>query len=476
MSAKVSNKTGKQTVGNSIVYINVNKIEPHPDNPRKDIGDISELAESVKRDGIRQNLTVIPYEQGYRCLIGHRRLAAAKLSGLDQVPCVIERSDMTRNEQIAIMLSENMQRVDLTPIEEAESMQLMLDLGDTVEGVAEKTGLSKSTVYRRINPLKEYGQERVAQAFEHGATFSDFEKLNEISDPKTRAEVAAVLGTPNFDYRYTKARREEQEAKVYSEALETLKSYAVEITEAEKQSYKYINYISRYTASSFKKPDDTNSVKYFYSEEPFGANIYREYTSEEFEEYKQKSQEDAALAEQRDIMNKHNTELKQLTDIAAELRHNFIVDCNPLKGCTQKQAQLDAYKQLCGFFIKAYINFPLDGKWDSYAYFINNIGKEADEFKNTAEDKEKALITEHISSLKNWEIKSLLALLIASVESACSLKYYDYSAKYLPCEKLDFIYEVLCAFGYEMSDIEKQLQDGTHELFMGRSNFGSSSD
>ncbi len=64
MSTKISNKTGKQTVGNSIVYIDVNKIEPHPDNPRKDIGDISELAESVKRDGIRQNLTVIPYEQG----------------------------------------------------------------------------------------------------------------------------------------------------------------------------------------------------------------------------------------------------------------------------------------------------------------------------------------------------------------------------------------------------------------------------
>jgi len=456
MSAKVSNKAEKQTVGNSIVYIDVNKIEQHPDNPRKDIGDIAELAESVKRDGIRQNLTVIPYEQGYRCLIGHRRLAAAKLAGLDQVPCVIEKSDMTRNEQIAIMLSENMQRVDLTPIEEAESMQLMLDLGDTVEGVAEKTGLSKSTVYRRINPLKEYGREKVAKAFEHGATFSDFEKLNEISDPKARAEVASTLGTPNFDYRYTKARREEQEAKVYSEALETLKSFAVEITTDEEQSYKYINYISRYTAPTFKKPDDTDSVKYFYSEEPFGVNIYREYTSKEFEEYKQKSKEDAALAEQKETVNKHHSELAQLTDIAAELRHNFIVDCNPLKGRTQKQAQLDAYKQLCGFFIKAYINFPLDEKWGSYADFINNIGMEyTDEFENTYMDKQKTLITEHINTLKNWEIKSLLALLMASIESACSLKYYDRLAKYLPCEELDFIYEVLCAFGYEISDTEK---------------------
>lgn len=252
------NSSGNQ-ITNSIVYINANEIEVHPDNPRKDVGDVSELAESLKRDGIRQNLTVIPYEHGYRCLIGHRRLTAAKLAGLDKIPCVIEKADLTRNEQIAIMLAENMQRVDLTPIEEASSMQLMLDLGDTVEGVAEKTGLSKSTVYRRVNPIQDYGQEKVAQAFERGATFIDFEKLNAISDPQKRQEVAEALGTSNFNYMYTSACRAEKLQKNKAALLDTLKSFAKEISVADKPGYQYISCIySPWT--DFKKPDDFDTV------------------------------------------------------------------------------------------------------------------------------------------------------------------------------------------------------------------------
>lgn len=60
-----------------IECISVDKIKPHPDNPRKDVGDVAELAESVKQNGIMQNLTVIPTDSGeYMALIGHRRLAA----------------------------------------------------------------------------------------------------------------------------------------------------------------------------------------------------------------------------------------------------------------------------------------------------------------------------------------------------------------------------------------------------------------
>lgn len=460
---------------NSIVYINANEIEAHPDNPRKDVGDVSELAENIKRDGIRQNLTVIPYEQGYRCLIGHRRLTAAKLAGLDKIPCVIEKADLSRNEQIAIMLAENMQRVDLTPIEEASSMQLMLDLGDTVEGVAEKTGLSKSTVYRRINPIHDYGQEKVAQAFERGATFSDFEKLNTISDPQKRQEVAEALGTSNFNYKYTSACRAEENQKNKEKLLETLKSFAKEITIDEKPKFKYVSCVYA-PWTGFQKPNDSDTVNYAYCITSYSIDFYREYTDEEHSKQAEHLQESAALAEKRKKESEILSQLTELNETTNRLRHDFIVNCNPLKGCTQKQAQLDAYKKLCGFFIKAYINFNFDlsDKWDSINDFISYIGMEiTDDFYEMDANDQNSAINAYIFGLKNWELKGLFAWLIASLEACADYKYYDYQAKYQPCQELDFIYEVLCAFGYDMSDAEKQLQNGTHELFQQKSDLES---
>ena len=123
-------------------YIEVEKLHPHPDNPRKEIGDVSELAESIKQNGIFQNLTVVPAEDGYTVIIGHRRLAAAKAAGLEKVPCVI--ADMAPKEQLQTMLLENMQRSDLTVYEQAQGFQLMLDMGSTVEEIAEKSGFSQT--------------------------------------------------------------------------------------------------------------------------------------------------------------------------------------------------------------------------------------------------------------------------------------------------------------------------------------------
>nr|DAL11022.1 MAG TPA_asm: chromosome partitioning protein [Caudoviricetes sp.] len=75
--------------------IPVKSLHAHPGNPRKDLGDISELTESIRVKGILQPLTAIPIiENGemtedYTVLIGHRRMAAAKAAGLREVPCVI---------------------------------------------------------------------------------------------------------------------------------------------------------------------------------------------------------------------------------------------------------------------------------------------------------------------------------------------------------------------------------------------------
>jgi len=94
---------------NNVFSIPVEVIEPHPNNPRKNVGDVSELADSIKQSGLLQNLTVVPHPDKplhYRALIGHRRLAAAKQAGLGFVPCVVIEN-LSLAEQVAIMVAEN---------------------------------------------------------------------------------------------------------------------------------------------------------------------------------------------------------------------------------------------------------------------------------------------------------------------------------------------------------------------------------
>lgn len=160
---KYWNEKGNEIMKNrGICNLPLSQIYPHPDNPRKDLGDLSEMTESVRKNGIMQNLTVIPghwdsagkwIDGGYTLVIGHRRHAAARKAELEKVPCRIIEG-MTYKEQVSMMLEENMQRNDLTIWEQAQGFQMMLNLGDTEEQIAEKTGFSKSTVHHRINIAK----------------------------------------------------------------------------------------------------------------------------------------------------------------------------------------------------------------------------------------------------------------------------------------------------------------------------------
>jgi ParB family chromosome partitioning protein len=99
-----------------IVMIERERLLPHPKNPRRDLGDLTELAESLKSQGVLQNLTLVPCPEDadkYYVLIGNRRRAAGEIAGLKEFPCRIEEN-MSEADQIAVMMSENMQRSDLT--------------------------------------------------------------------------------------------------------------------------------------------------------------------------------------------------------------------------------------------------------------------------------------------------------------------------------------------------------------------------
>lgn len=176
-----------------IIYIAAEHIRPHPENPRKDLGDLTELAESIKKNGILQNLTVIPVEGEpgeYMTIIGHRRYAAGIQVGVAEFPCQIAKN-LTPREQMSIMLEENMQRNDLTIWEQANGFQMMLDLGETEESIAEKTGFSRTTVKHRLNIAKL--NRKVLQEKEKDEGFQlslkDLYELEKIPDVKTRDKI-----------------------------------------------------------------------------------------------------------------------------------------------------------------------------------------------------------------------------------------------------------------------------------------------
>ena len=195
-----------------IVYIDVHKLYSHPDNPRKTVDDLEELAASIKANGVLQNLTVVPKlgnitgkwdGQSYTVIIGHRRLAAAKLAGLEKVPCTV--ADMTPQEQVQTMLLENMQRKDLKVYEEAQGFQMLLDFGDSVEDVSKASGFSTTTIRRRVK-LAELDQRKLKEAVDaRPIPLGDFELLSALEDVGDRNALLEYIGTNDFRWKLNDA-------------------------------------------------------------------------------------------------------------------------------------------------------------------------------------------------------------------------------------------------------------------------------
>lgn len=129
----------------------VSALRPHPQNPRQDLGDLTELTDSIRAKGIIQTVLVMPHptiEGDYQILMGHRRVAAARAAGLEAVEAFIASADLTETEQLEIMLTENLQRTDLTKSEELQGVQALFELGKTAKEVAKGIGKSLSTIKR----------------------------------------------------------------------------------------------------------------------------------------------------------------------------------------------------------------------------------------------------------------------------------------------------------------------------------------
>lgn len=132
--------------------IAIEKLDPNPEQPRVEIGDLSELVASVREKGVLEPLLVKPSRLSGRWMIiaGERRWRAAREAGLREVPCI--EMDVDDRAVAEIALIENMQRKDLTPWEEADGLLALTEkFGYTHEEVARKIGKSRSTVTEALS-------------------------------------------------------------------------------------------------------------------------------------------------------------------------------------------------------------------------------------------------------------------------------------------------------------------------------------
>lgn len=195
---------------NEIKLINTSLIDPHPDNPRKNIGDVTDLAASIKANGLLTPLSVVPNGSRYRVIAGHRRLAACKQAGTGAVPCFV--LDLDPLQQLEAMVTENCQREQLTVLEEADAIQGMLDLGATTASVAHRLGRSADYVRDRSKAASIDNEVR--------ATRDDFSQLTigqlvaiarYDGRPDLQKKLAQTAGTSNFDYTLRNIERDDRD-------------------------------------------------------------------------------------------------------------------------------------------------------------------------------------------------------------------------------------------------------------------------
>ena len=480
----------------SIVKIPIDQLYPHPDNPRKDLGDLSELAESIRAKGIMQNLTVVRGRRGtdeeleqiaklydslsddndlergareeireqlenrwvvtdYTIVIGHRRHAAAKLAGLTELPCVIV--DMDPREQMQTMLIENMQRSDLTKFEEAHGFQMMLDLGTPVEEIAEKTGFSETTVRRRLKWM-ELDQAKFKKVTEERQiSLGDLDSLSQIEDLNSRNECLDKIGTNDFNMAVQKAIQKQEVDRNLPKVKEWLKKIgAKKIKDSERWSSSYDQIGGTIYLEKWGEPG--NLPKEGIAEEPvfywLGSNSYEFNQLHLYHEHKKappvkRSQEEI---EKEKAIRAAWDRIESLSKTTHELRKKFIDGFTVTK---KNEPQVIFGAVLAGCYNAISYNsadttslYTLAGITDT-GYIPEREEKFFEGFDKVSGD----------------EWVKLVYALFGDADISCNSGYRREFPKFDPNRKLELIYRWLSLLGYEMSTEEMDLLNGSHAAY-----------
>ncbi len=430
-----------------LIMISVDKLYPHPDNPRKSLGNLTELSESIKAKGVMQNLTVVPRAERdgtYTIIIGHRRHAAAKKAKLKELPCVIV--EMSEQEQVATMLLENIQRSDLTAYEQAKGFQMMMDLGDSVKGIVDKTGFSESTVRRRLK-MAELDESVLEKVSSRQISFGDIDKLQEIEDLETRNKVLADIGTANFNNSLRSAVEKEKREKKLAGMREVLNAKGLkEVTWNEySEKYNYEVSIDGQVSDLEKRLDDAigNGVTAYYF-----SYLTTFYLLTDKKAKVEKTPEQLAAEEKEKARKERYNLLESTFKKLYQLRRDFINNYS-LKQATINLDKIASFMLVCG------INGDL----------YDEIPKE--EFEKLVFGKETVISSYEEMCAEIEPTAAAKALLVAVwlLSDDDGLDCHDWYCRYDSDARLEMVYEFLESLGYEMSDEERELLEGTSELY-----------
>lgn len=428
----------------------VDQIDPHPSNPRRVVDGLTELAASIRAHGIQQNLLLVPYCTGcpdseglrvkddgtswctihkregrLRVVIGHRRLAAARQAGLVEVPAVID-PHLTATEQVELMLLENVQRRDLSPVEEAEGYQQLLDLDVPVTMIAKRTGRAASTVRGRLAllTLDEGAREKVHAG---QATLEDAATLVELAGHPDAAWLAEMLGTPNFDWQAKRIRDDIKRDGQLRKLADKLTAKGLTETDAsDTDGLKFLESLQPQNAL----PKDLGGAETF-ALTHFSVNLYRALTQEELD----RADKSAAAKERRDKRNAAAAEAAAVLDAERvavwELRDAFV---RGLLTRTPSAAQ----RQLILTGLIPWMSTEGRSPWGLAEWFgLKGYG---DELRDTLTD------TQWVQT-PEW-------LIIAWAHTQVGAMRYTWP-KAMTRETTRLLYSVLEELGYTLSDAER---------------------
>ena len=424
-----------------LTNIRTEDLIPHPNNPRKDLGDLSELTESVKANGIMQNLTVVPDGKKYKVLIGHRRLAAAKAAGVKEVPCRIAEG-LSDNEQLGIMLEENMQRTDLTIIEQAKGFQMMLDLGETVKTVAEKTGFSETTVRHRVELAKLPEEQIDAALTTHQITIHDLFELEKVKDIEQRKE---ILEHASSSWMIQNAVSRVLENEQIERAKEILLPLLEEAGVKKKKGFASWNEstedVQHFHLSDLPKEINIKKApkgKTYYWDIPYGANLY-------IYKITKKKEEKSGLKKEQEEKNRRRDALEQTYDQILEECRRFIVAM--LKGDyrVKQKDELEIWRELWDGLFQVVIDF--------YSYI------DAD-YMNIFDGETKTVEPGEVTSIERAIVAAWCVL-----EDSAVVNWSGYF-KEETAEATKVLIKALehCGFDLTVEDADKLL-DGSHEYY-----------
>ena len=250
---------------NTVEHVAVSKLIVNPFQPRKIFNEeaLKELAESIKEHGIIQPIVVRKKDKKYEIIAGERRFRAAKLAGLKEVPAIVK--EMTEQQMMEVAILENLQREDLTPIEEAEAYSSLIEnLNFTQDELARRLGKSRPHIANHIRLLQL--PEEVRKLMNEGVlSMGHGRALLGLKNKGRIAEIAQKVINQSLNVRQLEALVHQINEAVSHETKEkTKKDILVQATESQLRDYFG-------TSVQIKKQKNKGKIEIeFYSEDDLG--------------------------------------------------------------------------------------------------------------------------------------------------------------------------------------------------------------